>query len=147
MKLVCLDYGEKRTGVAVSDPGESMAFPRGVLFKKSRKSFFEELLALLVEEEAQGVVVGLPLLEDGSDSLATRRVRNFARSLKRRIKMPVFFVEEAFSSFEAEDMLRTSRQKPWLRDGRVDSLAAARILEYFLNQPEHLRQFAAGERA
>lgn len=134
MKLLCLDYGEKRTGIAVSDPEGHMVFPKGMLLKKKRESFFAELLRIIAEERAEGLVVGLPLSADGGESISSRRARNFARSLQRRSALPVFFMDEAFSSFEAEAMLRTSGQKPHIRDGRVDSLAAARILEDFLRR-------------
>lgn len=137
MKYLCLDYGEKRTGYAVSDQGGSLAFPRGVLVKKSREAFFADLLGLLKAEGAEAVVVGLPLRLDGSDSLTTRQVRNFAASLARRVDLPLYFMEEAYSSAEAESMLKDSGQRADKRDGRVDSLAAARILESFLNQPEN----------
>lgn len=140
MKYLCLDYGEKRTGYAVSDQGGSLAFPRGVLVKKSREAFFAALLGLLKAEGVEAVVVGLPLRLDGSDSLTTRQVRNFAASLARRVDLPLYFMEEAYSSAEAESMLKDSGQRVDKRDGRVDSLAAARILESFLNQPENRRR-------
>lgn len=140
MKYLCLDYGEKRTGYAVSDQGGSLAFPRGVLLKKSREAFFADLLGLLNAEGAEAVVVGLPLRSDGSDSLTTCQVRNFAASLARRVDLPLYFMEEAYSSAEAESMLKDSGQRADKRDGRVDSLAAARILESFLNLPENRRR-------
>lgn len=142
MKYLCLDYGEKRTGYAVSDQGGSMAFARGVIIKKTREAFFVEILRVIAAEAAEAVVVGLPVLSDGSDSLTTRQVRNFAASLARRAAVPLFFMEEAYSSAEAESLLAASGQKAYKRDGRVDSLAAARILESFLNQPEDRRRLA-----
>ena len=145
MKYLCLDYGEKRTGYAVSDQGGSMAFARGVLVKKTRDVFFTELLRVIASEGAEAVVIGLPVRSDGSDSLTTRQVRNFAASLARRLSLPLFFMEESYSSAEAESMLKASGQKAYKRDGRIDSLAAARILESFLHQPEDKRQMIAGK--
>ncbi len=139
MKHICFDYGQKRTGVAVSDAGGSMAFPRGAIIKKTRELFFADILRLLTEEAAEILVLGLPLQADGTDGLTARQVRNLAQSLKRRVSIPIFFMPEAYSSAEAEIMLKESGQKVWMRDGRVDSLAAMRILESFLNQPAHLR--------
>lgn len=144
MKYLGLDYGEKRTGYAVSDQGGSMAFARGVLVKKTRDVFFAELLQIIADECAEAVIIGLPIRCDGSDSLTTRQVRNFAASLARRTQLPLFFIAEAYSSAEAESMLKESGQKAYKRDGRVDSLAAARILESFLGQPEELRQLVTG---
>jgi len=142
MRLVCLDYGEKRTGIAVNGGSASLAFPRGVIIKTTRTAYFGELLKLLSAEQAEGVVIGLPLLDNGSDSLTTRRVRNFAADLKRRIELPVYFMEEAYTSSEAEAMLRHSGQKTIRGDGRIDSLAAARILQTFLGLPQEKRRQA-----
>ncbi|MDR2503520.1 MAG: Holliday junction resolvase RuvX [Deltaproteobacteria bacterium] len=137
MKHICFDYGQKRVGVAASDAGGGMAFPRLTLWRKNADLFWNSLLALLREEQAEALVVGLPLRADGSYGLAARQARNFARSLKRRTGLPVFYMEEAYSSIEAECMLRESGQGFKPGDGKVDSLAAARILQSFLHQPEH----------
>lgn len=142
MKHLCLDYGQKRTGVAVSDPSGSMAFPREALIKKTREQFFAELLALIEREDPGIIVLGLPLRGDGSDSLTTRQVRNFAASLKRRVDLPVYFMEETLSSAEAEAMLKESGQRACADDGRLDSLAAMRILESFMSQPDGLKRMA-----
>ncbi|MDR2826050.1 MAG: Holliday junction resolvase RuvX [Deltaproteobacteria bacterium] len=132
-KLLCLDYGEKRVGVAVTDSGAQMAFPRAALFKTTRRDFFVRLGVLLQKEAPSAIVLGLPLRQDGSDSLTTRQVRNFALSLQRAFALPVYFMDETLSSAEAEMLLRESEQKAYMRDGRVDSLAAVKILESFLN--------------
>ena len=142
MKLVCLDYGEKRTGIAVNAGSASLAFPHGIILKTTRKAYFDELLKIIAAEQAEGVVIGLPLRDDGSDSLTTRRVRNLAADLKLRIDLPVYFMEEAYTSAEAAAMLRHSGQKIRRRDGRLDSLAAARILQTFLSLPPEQQTLA-----
>ncbi|MDR2891770.1 MAG: Holliday junction resolvase RuvX [Deltaproteobacteria bacterium] len=134
MKYLCFDYGEKRVGVAVSDEGGEMAFPRSAIFRSTRQELFNTLSALLDNERPGALVLGLPRHLDGSDSLTTRQVRNFAASLKRRFDLPLYLMDERLSSAEAESMLRESGQKAHNRDGRIDSLAAARILESFLGQ-------------
>jgi putative Holliday junction resolvase len=142
MRLICLDYGEKRTGVAVNGGSASLAIPHGVILKNTRKAYFDQLLKIITAEQAEAVVIGLPLREDGTDSLTTRQVRNFAASLKNRTSRPVYFMNEAYSSDEAQAMLRQSGQKSRHRDGRLDSLAAARILQSFLNLHPEQRQLA-----
>lgn len=159
MKYIAFDYGEKRVGYAVSDALGSMAFPRGVVLKNTRDAFFADILLRLAEEQAEAIVIGLPRRLDGSESLTTRQVCNFAASLMRRVELPVYFVDEAYSSAEAEAMLRESGQKLYTKkggrsgrngqssglksDGRIDSLAAARFLDSFLNLPEAARISAA----
>ena len=132
MKYLCFDYGEKRIGVAASDAGGVMAFPRPAIFRATRRELFESLAGLLEAERPDALVLGLPRHLDGSDSLTSRQARNFAASLKRRFDLPIYFMDERLSSAEAESMLRESGQQAHNRDGRVDSLAAARILESFL---------------
>ena len=61
MKYLAIDYGQKRTGIAVSDGGGSMAFPRKTIQMRTREAFFEELLALIEAEAPDAVVIGLPL--------------------------------------------------------------------------------------
>jgi putative Holliday junction resolvase len=130
--LLCFDYGEKRVGVAMTDPDEGMAFPRAALFKTTRRDFFVKLALLLREEQPSAIVLGLPSRRDGTDGLTARQVRNFARSLQRAFALPVYFMDETLSSAEAEMLLRGLGQKAYRRDGRVDSLAAVKILESFL---------------
>lgn len=139
MKFLCFDFGQKRTGWAVSAPDESIVFPRGVLQKKTRDAFFADILMLLEAERPEALVVGLPLRTDGEESLITRQARNFAESLTRRCSLPIFLMVETYSSAEAESLLSASGQQVWKRDGRVDSLAAAKILESFLTLPLHRR--------
>lgn len=134
MKCLCFDYGSKRMGVAVSDPDGRMAFPRGMITKDTRQKFFERIGSLVTQEKPDALVLGLPLRQDGSDSLTTRQVRNFAASLKRRHELPLYLMNERYSSFEAEELLREAGAKGNCKeDGRLDSAAAARILESFLN--------------
>jgi putative Holliday junction resolvase len=144
--LLCLDYGEKRVGVAMSDPEESRVFPRAALFKTTRKDFSAKLALLVRQELPSAIVLGLPARQDGTEGLTARQARNFARSLQRAFALPLYFMDETLSSAEAEMLLRDSGQKAYKRDGRVDSLAAVKILESFLNlAPEKrlLRQFPA----
>ena len=106
MKYLAIDYGQKRTGIAVSDTGGSMAFPRKTILMRTRAAFFEELLALIEAEATDAIVIGLPINLDGEESLTTRQVRNFSKSLARRTTLPLFWMEEALSSYEAERDLR-----------------------------------------
>ncbi len=142
MKFVALDYGQKRTGVAVSDPSASMAFPRCTIQMQGKDHFFASLLALLEEEKAEAVVVGLPLRSDGSDSETTRQVRNMVARLKRRSTLPVFLVEEALSSYEAEERLKEVGRKGKSAKSVLDQVAAVAILESFLSLPAHKRMEA-----
>ena len=139
MKYLALDYGLKRVGVAVSDPEGRMAFPRCTLARDTRDGFFSELLALLERERPDAVVLGLPLHVDGTECLTTRQVRNFAASLKRRMALPLYWIDEALTGRQAESDLREAGLSARAIKQVVDQQAAVRILETFLAQPENRR--------
>ena len=139
MKYLAIDYGQKRTGIAVSDTGGSMAFPRKTILMRTRAAFFEELLALIEAEATDAIVIGLPINLDGEESLTTRQVRNFSKSLARRTTLPLFWMEEALSSYEAERDLRDAGRSAAQGRAVLDQQAAVRILQSFLDQPEAKR--------
>ena len=139
MKYLALDYGLKRVGVAVSDPEGRMAFPRCTLARDTRDGFFSELLALLERERPDAVVLGLPLHVDGTACLTTRQVRNFAASPKRRMALPLYWLDGALTSRQAESDLREAGLSARAIKQVVDQQAAVRILETFLAQPENRR--------
>ena len=138
MKLLGIDYGQARTGIAITDPGGRMAFPRCVLRKDTRQAFFAELCALIAAEAPQAIVVGLPLPDDGGTSLSVNQVRNFVQRLKRRVDLPIFYMEELLTTHEAREHFREAGRRP--ADGELDQQAAVRILEAFLNEPESRRK-------
>ncbi len=156
MKYLAIDYGVKRVGIAASDAGGLMSFARCALLREEKKEFFSILSDLLEEEQADAIVIGLPKHLDGTESLTTRQVINFADSLRRRVSIPLYLMEEYLSSAEAESMLKAAgyglgqnaRAKGNMRKaekerGRIDSLAAARILESFLSLPEEEKRARA----
>lgn len=146
MKYLCLDYGQARTGVAVSDAEGRMAFPRCTLTRgpqTPRHVFWEGLLACLAAEAPDALVVGLPLREDGSDSLTTRQARNFAASLQRRSPLPVYLMPELLSSQAAQADLAACGLAPHKHKAVLDQQAAVRILESFLADPGRERYRAA----
>lgn len=139
MKYLAFDYGLKRTGLAVSDPEGRMAFPRRTVRMSTRRAFFAELTALVAAERPDALVIGLPLLPDGGESLMTRQTRHFADSLARRVPLPVYWMPELLSSHAAEcDLREAGRREKDLR-AVVDQQAAVRILESFLNTVEEKR--------
>lgn len=140
MKYLAIDYGQKRTGIAVSDSGGSMAFPRRTIQMRTREAFFEELLALLEAEAPDALVIGLPVNLDGEETLTTRQTRNFAKNLKKKTTLPIFWMEEALSSFEAEIDLRQAGRSAAKSRAVLDQQAAVRILQSFLDQPEGSRK-------
>ena len=140
MKYLAIDYGQKRTGIAVSDTGGSMAFPRKTILMRTRAAFFEELLALIEAEATDAIVIGLPINLDGEESLTTRQVRNVTERLKRRVPLPFYFMSELLSSEAAERELREVGRTGRRCKAVLDQQAAVRILQSFLDQPEAKRK-------
>jgi putative Holliday junction resolvase len=138
-RIVGLDVGERRIGVAVSDASSTLARPEGVLhvtsLDASALAAVAEHIARLDQEDAEvsAVVVGLPRRLDGTATPMTSRVESFAADLRVRIDRPVFLQDERLSSREAESRLAI-REKDWrVRKKRLDAAAAAVILQDFLD--------------
>lgn len=145
MKYLGIDFGLQRTGLAVTDAGGRMAFPRTTVTpgkSGTREAFFMALMAVIEQESPQALVVGLPVALDGSDSLTTRQVRNFVKNLKKRTTLPIFFMNETLSSFDAQNDLHAAGLFGSKAKVALDQQAAVRILESFLNQPQHARTAA-----
>ncbi len=133
MRVLGIDYGQVRVGLAITDPEGRMAFPRPALTRTTRDGLFEALTALIEEERVEAVVVGLPLTLDGGDSLTTRQTRNFVESLARRVSVPVHLMDERFSSAAAEAQLKEAGLCSRKRKTRLDSQAAVQILETWIS--------------
>ncbi|MDR3640730.1 MAG: Holliday junction resolvase RuvX [Humidesulfovibrio sp.] len=134
MRVLGIDYGQVRIGLAMTDPEGRMAFARPALKRTTRDALFAALAALVEAEGVEAVVVGLPLTLDGEDSLTTRQARNFAESLARRITAPVHLMDERLSSAAAQAQLKEAGLCSRKMKSRLDSQAAVQILETWIGQ-------------
>lgn len=139
MRIVGLDIGEKRIGVAVSDVTATLARPLNVLRPTGLEAdaldmVAREIARLAAEEDGvRAIVVGLPRRLDGSPTPMTVRVEQFARQLESAVTVPVMLQDERLSSREAESRLAV-RDKDWRsRKARLDAAAAAVILQDYLD--------------
>jgi putative pre-16S rRNA nuclease len=126
LRVVALDYGSARCGVAVSDPTGTLATPRDPVLRPASKKGFAALRAVIAELEAERVVVGLPLSLSGRDSAQTLEVREFAERLARSIPIPVELYDERFTTSLAARVGGSTS---------LDSRAAATLLDEWLNLP------------
>jgi putative holliday junction resolvase len=134
-RVLCLDYGERRIGVAISDPSRTIASPLTTLVRRrGKRPPWPELAAIVSEREVEEVVVGLPLEMDGSEGEWAEEVRRFGSEVARRTGLPVHWVDERLSSVEAERAVRESGLPRRKREekARIDASAAALILRSFL---------------
>ena len=135
--IIALDVGDHRIGVAAGERGSSWVFGRGVLINKPLEHLAPELQRVLEQERAKLIVIGLPLNLDGTDSVQTGRVREFAAALAER-GFTVTFQDERLTSKIAEQQIATSALPRTKRQekGRVDEAAAVLILETYLARTE-----------
>lgn len=135
-KFIAIDYGVKRVGLAICNTETQFVFPLCTLDRSVKKTFFENFSAILEEQKPTALILGLPFHEDGSPCITTSQVKNFAASLARRYPMPVYFMEELLSSFEAEQEMKSFGVSAKKIKEKVDQEAAVRILESFLASPK-----------
>ena len=139
MRIVGLDVGERRIGVAVSDATGTLARPVGTLASSALDAVALERVVgeigrLGAEDDGVGsIVVGLPRRLDGSPTHMTARVEAFAAKLKARTRLDVMLQDERLTSREAESRLAV-HEKDWLaRKAQIDAVAAAIILQDYLD--------------
>jgi putative Holliday junction resolvase len=134
MRILGIDYGEKRIGLAVSDEMGITARGIAVLERTSKKADLEAIAAAISEQGAAAVVVGYPLRLDGSAGIQCGKVDRFIAALKEVIHVPVIAWDEALSTKEAEGLMREAGVKRKKKRGMVDRIAAAVILQDYLNR-------------
>lgn len=133
MRILALDHGTVRIGVAVSDELGMLAHPLDFIPAEPVAAFLDRLRRLLQEREVSLVIVGLPRNMDGSEGPAVRKVEEFVHLLKETIAIPVRTWDERLTSAQAHRMLAESGKRSKERRGRVDSSAAAVLLQSFLD--------------
>ena len=132
MRVLAVDHGEKRIGLALSDPTATLASPLTVIKHVSRLMDAAQVANIASENEVGLIVIGQSFDEDGNPNLAGRRAAKFAEALKEQTQIPVELFDESFSTQDARATvieLGFSRRK---RAGHHDSLAAMMILRSYI---------------
>jgi putative Holliday junction resolvase len=132
MRYLAIDYGTKRTGLAICDAAETIASPLAIL--NGQKELLNKIAEITETENVEAIVLGLPLNMDGTESSQTKLVLKFAEKLKDCLPIPVYLQDERLSSFGAEEKLAPADFTRGKRKKRIDAVAAAEILEAFLEQ-------------
>jgi putative holliday junction resolvase len=135
-RLLALDLGTKRVGVAVSDELQLTTQPLPPLARTNWKKLLGQISDLRHSFDAQGVVIGLPLNLDGTEGDAAREARRIARNLSLSLAVPVHLQDERLTSHAAEELLRDAGVHGEELAARLDSEAAALILRDFIIQQE-----------
>lgn len=133
MRVMALDVGDKKIGVAISDALLLTAQVRPTLRRKDLKSDIHTLGRLVEENEVHEIVVGQPLHMSGKESLQSEKVAKFAEELRKSLNVPVVFWDERLTSFAAEQHLEELGLKWRQRRAHIDKIAAMLILQSYLD--------------
>ena len=131
MRYLAIDYGTKRTGLAICDSDETIASPLSVI--EGQKDLLKKIADTVETENVGAVVLGLPLNMDDSQGPQAKLVFQFAERLKSRLQIPIHFQDERLSSFGAEGKLAAAEFTRKKKKKRLDAVAAAEILQTFLD--------------
>jgi putative Holliday junction resolvase len=135
-RLLGIDYGQKRIGLAQSDPMQFLASSLKTLDNRGWTSLISELVHLIRDNQIVAVVIGLPLHMSGDLSEKASEILTFSEHMKKRIDVPIFFQDERWSTRDAHQALHAQGKSPSRNRKSVDQIAAAFILQGFL---DHLR--------
>ena len=126
-RILSLDWGLRRCGVAVSDENRGFVFVRPQLYIKTQGELIQKVLGIVAEDKIVGIVIGLPLYSDGSESNTTKLVREFAKYLSENTDLPIIFIEENLTSNAAQEEIGRKSIKKIKQE--LDSVSAKIILE------------------
>lgn len=132
MKYIAFDIGDKRIGVAVSDPFCEFAMPLETYYRKNFKKDVEYLINLAKERFADVIVCGLPLNFDGSKSIQTEKTESFIEEMKKLTTIPIVTEDERFTTMQAERLLLEADMRRNDRKAVIDKVAASYILETYM---------------
>ncbi len=134
--MLAVDYGDRRIGLAISDPSGTIASPAGVLLRRAGKRFpLQALIDRATELGATAFVLGLPLNGAGEETARAAEVRRIAAELERRTGLPIRLVDERFTTAAALRAVREMKGGTRGRKGDVDALAATVLLQHALALP------------
>lgn len=138
-----MDVGRKNIGMAVGEvlaaELSTLRAPKNIDFYSTagQKLAFAELAKIVAAEEAEAIVAGLPVNEDGQPTEESARIRDFCAEMEKAISVPIYFVDETLTSFMASDMLESQGADREETERRVHQLAAELILQQYLEGDEN----------
>jgi putative holliday junction resolvase len=133
-RILGLDYGSVRVGIAISDPSGTIA--TGLKTLRNDSTLISRIADLVREHQIGRIVIGLPVSLKGKDSRKTEEVRTFCRALEEHVALPIILQDERYSSKDAlATMIEMNTTRKQRRNkGRIDEMAAAIILQSFLDR-------------
>jgi len=138
MKLMGIDYGRRRIGVAVSDEEGMLARSLGVIDRKSFPNCVDELIRIISVEDPKTLIFGLPLGGEDEETAMSLEVREFATAVSQRANLPVHFVDESYTSKKAAELMMYRKKKARRDKSLPDRIAACLILQEYIDKYQPL---------
>jgi|TARA_B100001013_G_scaffold131051_1_gene76533 putative Holliday junction resolvase len=132
-RVLGIDYGDSRIGLAMSDPLKIIASPFKTIRNEGNEKCLQVFQSLIKEKDVEAIVVGLPIGLKGQETVQTKKVREFA-NLLYALKLPIHLEDERLSSVSAEKSMIQQNIKTGHNKGLIDQRAAAIILQQFLDK-------------
>ena len=139
MKILALDIGTVRIGIATSDIMEIIASAYEVYRRKNQKADIEHVAKLVSDLAVGEIVIGLPLKMDGSEGQSVEMARQFGDELSKLVSVPIVYQDERLSTVSAQRILIESGMRREKRKDKVDSIAATIILQTYLDKKSNQR--------
>ena len=131
-RLIAIDLGAKRVGLAVSDELRITVTALERIERRSWKDLLSRVAAFIESYDARALIIGLPLNMDGTEGFAAEDAKGLAENFRRSLNVPVYLQDERLTSIEARSEMRAAGEKDKGIDGRIDSESAAIILRDFM---------------
>ncbi len=135
-RLLALDLGAKRVGVAICDELRVTVRPLAAIERRSWKDLLRRVSELIESYEARALIVGLPSRLDGAEGPAAKEARSIAEKFQRSLSVPVYLQNESLTTFEAASHLKAAGKRKGYIDQQIDSEAAAIILRDFIHEQQ-----------
>ena len=134
MRSLGLDIGDKRIGVALSDPTAVLASPLTIINRREDLATIEAITSIIIKNSVGRVIVGLPRSMDGSLGKQAEKVQTFIQKLRSHTRMPVVFRDERLTTVLARRLMQASYTKRARKESQDDAIAAALILQAYLDE-------------
>jgi len=132
-RVLCIDYGKSRIGLALSDPLQIIASPLKTIESRNTEKAILTIQDIVIKNDVELIAIGLPIALSGNSTAQTEEVKNFINLLKNEISAPVEEVDERLSSVEAIKILHEKGVRIGHNKGEIDKTAAAIILQTYLD--------------
>ena len=137
--MLGIDYGSKRIGLAISDELGVIAQPLSIIERKNKQSDLEAIRKIIDSYQIEKIIIGYPVRLDGTEGIQCEKVDRFIALLNEELKLPIVKWNESLSSWEAEEVISEAGIKGKDRKKFIDKIAAAIILQSYLDQAKNVK--------